>query len=139
MLKTRSGDKDAFLLLSLMYDEKSWGAIAHHLDHIFPKSKINRRALMAMDIPSSRVDSILESCDSIGNLQLLASTDNLSKNNTEFEGWIEARDPAFLGKHMIPRNQELWDIRMLPEFVAAREALMRKRLATLDGDVLQSH
>jgi hypothetical protein len=135
VMSIKYGHKQAFLLLSLIYDEKNWGTIPHDLDHIFPKSLINRRNLMGLNIPMTRVEQIVEAADRIGNLELLASTDNMSKNNQRFDEWIVTRDRDFLETHLIPANPDLWDIRMLPEFVTAREALIQKRLVSLQGDV----
>ncbi|ESZ30425.1 DUF262 domain-containing protein [Mesorhizobium sp. L2C084A000] len=135
VIEIKYGQKPTFLVLSLLYDDKNWGAIPHHLDHIFPKSLINRRTLMGMNIHSSRVDEILETADRIGNLQLLTSHDNLIKTNQKFEEWIQTRDHSFLDRHLIPEDRQLWDLRMLPEFVAAREKLIAKRLLSLQGDV----
>jgi len=134
-MEIRYGQKPAFLLVSLLYDEKNRGAIPHHLDHIFPRSQINRKTLMGLDIPSSRVDKILEASDRIGNLQLLTSHDNITKNNQHFQEWIRTRDGEFIARHLIPEDEHYWDIRMLPEFVAAREKLIEKRLLSLQGDV----
>ncbi|RWK85308.1 MAG: DUF262 domain-containing protein [Mesorhizobium sp.] len=133
----RYGQKPTFLLLSLLYAEKNWGTIPHHIDHIVPKSLINRRTLMGMNIPASRIDRIVDAVDDVGNLQLLTSSDNISKNNQRFDDWILTRDGEFLARHLIPNDRDLWDIRMLPEFVAARRKLIEKKLLALQGAVAE--
>ena len=135
VMSIKYGHKQAFLLLSLLYDEKNWGAIPHQIDHIFPRSIINRRALMGMNISASRIDTIVEKIDRIGNLQLLTSMDNVTKTNQSFEDWITTRDADFQARHLIPDDPTLWDLRMLPEFVAAREKLIEKKLLAMEGDV----
>eukprot|EP01035_Chromulina_nebulosa_P056460 gene56460-77377_t len=137
-MEIKYGQKQTFLVLSLLYDEKNWGSVPYHIDHIFPKSLINRRTLIGMNIPSSRVDRIIDAADKVGNLQLLTSHDNLIKTNQKFEDWIQTRDHLFLARHLIPDDQHLWDLRMLPEFVVAREKLIEKRLLSLQGDVIDS-
>lgn len=80
-INIRYGQKGTFLLLSLLYDERSWGAIPHEVDHIFPRSRVNRKSLMGLNVPASRIDLMLECVDRVGNLQLIAAHDNASKND----------------------------------------------------------
>lgn len=138
-LETRYGHKTVFLILSLLYEEKSWGVVTHHVDHIIPQSSASRRTLLGMNIPVSRIDRIVEASNRIGNLQLLTAEENQSKSDGSFNSWIASRDPSFLARHFIPENQDLWDVRMLPEFVEARERLIRRKLLSVAGDVLQPH
>ena len=75
------------------------------MDHIFPKSLIDRRTLMGLNIPATRIDRIVEAADRIGNLELLTSADNMSKTNQPFEEWIVTRDRDFLARHLIPDDR----------------------------------
>jgi len=134
LMETRYGHKATFLLLSLLYEEKGWGAISHHVDHIFPQARVNRKSLMGLNIPASRIDRLLEAADRIGNLQLITSHDNVSKNDRSFNDWIESRDRAYFARHLIPHEPHLWDVLMLPEFVQAREKLIEKKLLSLQSD-----
>ena len=84
----RYGQKLTFLILSLLYDDQSWGATPHQIDHIFPQSRLTRKALMGLNIPYSRVEGLLDYANRIGNLQLLSSRENVEKSNQSFEDSI---------------------------------------------------
>jgi uncharacterized protein with ParB-like and HNH nuclease domain len=122
------GRREAFLALSLLYDRNDWGSSSFHIDHIIPKSLADRKTLMGLNVPETRITKILEAVNKIGNLQLLLGRENLEKNAKQFDNWIETRDDKFLDQHFIPTERGLWSVEMLPEFVAAREKLMAKRL-----------
>jgi hypothetical protein len=128
------GNKLTFLLLTLLYDEQRWGTMAHHVDHIVPSARTARKALMAGNVPYSKVEMISSAANRIGNLELLTASENLEKNAKPFETWIATRDRSFLKRHHIPDNEHLRSVMMLPEFVKERERLIRERLASLQFD-----
>lgn len=82
----------------------------------------------------SKIEQLLSCVNRVGNLQLLVSAENLEKNNATFEDWIRTRDHSFLNKHLIPQDEHLWSIMMLPQFVAEREKRIMQKLASLQGD-----
>jgi hypothetical protein len=82
----------------------------------------------------TRVEQIIAAADSLGDLQLITSRENLAKNAGDAARWLDERDEDYLNLHLVPRNRELWDVRTLPEFVAAREKLIRSRLYELSGE-----
>lgn len=86
---------------------------------------------MGMNVSEARIQSILESVNRLGNLQLLLGRENLEKSNTPFSQWIQTRAGEFLDRQLIPNKPSLWDVTALPEFVEAREALIRTRLRRL--------
>ncbi len=131
VLETEYGERSCFLALSLLYDAHSWGATKYHVDHIIPRSLADRKALMAQNLPETLIERILDSVNRLGNLQLLLGRENLEKSNIPFDQWIQTRDRDFLSRHLIPNKPELWDVRSLPDFVRAREDLIRKRLRAL--------
>lgn len=132
VLEATYGKRNCFLAASLLYDNVNWGATQHHIDHIIPRSLADRNALMALNLPETRIQQILESVNKLGNLQLLLGRENLEKNNTPFSQWIRTRDRDFLDRHLIPNEPDLWDVKALPELVAAREQLIRQRLRKLN-------
>lgn len=134
VLETAYGKRTCFLALSLLYDAHSWGTTPHHIDHIIPRSLADRKALMARNLPESLIQKILDSVNRLGNLQILLGRENLEKSNIPFGDWIGTRDREFLDRHLIPRDPALWDVTKLPEFVDAREELIRHRLRRLDID-----
>jgi hypothetical protein len=131
VLDIEYGKRTCFLSLSLLYDTHNWGTSRYHIDHIVPRSLADRKALMAQNLPEVLIQRILDSVNRMGNLQILIGRENLEKSNTPFAAWIQTRDPEFLARHLIPSDQRLWDVTALPEFVRAREELIRRRLLSL--------
>lgn len=136
LLEVKYGQKLSFLILSLLYDEKSWGAVPYDIDHIFPQAETIRSKLMATNLPVSKIEQIIAASAKIGNLQLLSSTENNKKNAQKFADWALNVDSGYYECHLIPQDRHLWDVLMLPEFVREREKLIRKKLLSLSGDVL---
>jgi hypothetical protein len=136
LLQIKYGTKSAFLVLSLLYEDKNWGAIPHDIDHVIPQASVNRKALMARNIPNSKIDQITAASNKIGNLQLLTSAENVKKNGRDFDEWSASMDASYYLRHLIPKDEHLWDVLMLPEFVRAREQLIRRKLRSLRGDVM---
>ena len=132
VLGSSYGKRTCFLALSLLYDAHAWGAMPHHIDHIIPRSLADRRALAAQNIPAPEIDRIVASVNRLGNLQLLLARENLEKSNMPFDRWLQTRDAEFRTRHLIPNGPALWSVSALPEFVAAREELIRQRLRQID-------
>lgn len=132
------GNRQIFLLLSLLYENKGWGSIKYQVDHIFPQSRLDRKFLMKNNVPMSKIEELQACTNRIGNLQLLVGAENLEKSDYSFEDWIRTRDSSFQEKHLLPDNEHLWSIMMLPKFVAERERLILQRLSALQGDPMQS-
>ncbi len=135
LLDLKYGNRSTFLVLSLLYEDKNWGAIPHDVDHVIPQASVNRRALMARNLPVSKIDQLIEASNKIGNLQLLTTAENVKKNGREFDQWSSGMDETYFAKHLIPRDQHLWDVLMLPEFVREREQLIRRKLRSLRADL----
>jgi hypothetical protein len=74
-----------------------------------------------------------ESMNKLANLQLLVQKENIQKSGCEFEKWICSRDESFLERHLIARDESLWKFENFEKFIAAREALIREKLASLFG------
>jgi hypothetical protein len=134
VIETNYGQRNCFLALSLLYDTNNWGSVKHHMDHIIPRSLADRKALMARNMPEPVIKGIVESVNRLGNLQLLLGRENLEKSNIPFAQWIKSRDPEFLKRHFIPDDPDLWEVEALPQFVAAREKLIRHRLTQIAMD-----
>lgn len=138
LLQSKYGQRNIFLILSILYDEKNWGAIPHDTDHIFPQAGVSRRALMGRNLPVSKIEQIIAASNKIGNLQLLTSAENTRKRAAEFDEWVRRMDDCYYDRHLIPRDEHLWDVLMLPEFVREREKLIRRKLLSIRGDVSAS-
>jgi hypothetical protein len=131
LLDLRYNKPRTFLALSLLYDDLDWSGAMHHVDHIIPRARADRRVLMGMNLPEHRISEIMDSVERLGNLQLLPSQENIEKGDLPFESWITGRSDAYRSAHLIPYTPELWTVSMLPEFVRSREKLIRERLLAL--------
>jgi hypothetical protein len=128
LLAFEYGDPHTFLALTLLYDEKAWGNIKHHQDHIFPKSAFSVAGLKRAGVPKADFEPIIKLRDHIGNLQLLTERENTQKRGQEFKVWIRTRKPMFRRIHLIPRSRRLYSLKQFENFLAQRERLIRSRL-----------
>jgi uncharacterized protein with ParB-like and HNH nuclease domain len=106
-----------------------------HIDHIFPKSLFNRKALLRRGLSEDKCFEFLENVDYLANLQLLEGIPNIEKSNKEFKGWLEETYPdyqsraAYMERNYIP-NVDL-DLENFMEFFAARTELMTAKFTEL--------
>ena len=127
------GGQLTFLALSLLYDETAWGSQAQRFqqDHIFPKSRFTDKRLADAGIPETRWKRYQALVDTLPNLQLLSPRENQSKSDQDFEEWLASRDDSFLQRHLIPTDRGLLKMERFPEFLSARETLIRDRFDSL--------
>ena len=105
-----------------------------HLDHIHPRSKFKRRALVKQGIPEQQIDFYLDEVDGLANLQLLEGLINTEKQATEFDQWLDEnyRGPTrsdFMQKHHIPTGD--LSLQNFQEFVASRKKIMKTKFEAL--------
>lgn len=111
--------KQAFLALTLLYDDANWGAMQYHIDHIFPQSSFRD-----VYLPDPNVNRL-------GNLCLMLAHENMSKQDMPLEEWLQTRDSDFLKRHLIPEDASLWKLENFSDFINAREALIKERLKAI--------
>lgn len=111
-------DKD--YAMYLMYDcQAEYLIFPFERDHIHPKKLVGG---------SKRVDSL-------GNFELLTRSDNRLKKDSELVGWLNEKCPsksakdAYLGKHLIPKDENLWRHERFEEFLDARLQSIAEKLA----------
>jgi len=126
ILSRTYGQQQTFLVLSLLYDDAGWGTMQYHKDHIFAQSLFKLRDLE----PQNRLDWISKK-DRIGNLCLLLASENIGKQDMPLEDWLATREAGFLKRHLIPKDKDLWKFDRFPEFLKAREDLIRQRYKDL--------
>jgi uncharacterized protein with ParB-like and HNH nuclease domain len=118
--------QQTFLALSLLYDDAAWGTMQFDQDHIFAQNQFKKRELASLD----RLDWI-DKRDRIGNLCLLLSHENSGKKDMPLDKWLASREPSFLKGHLIPEDRSLWKFERFPDFLVAREELVKTRLKSL--------
>lgn len=132
LLYLQYGNKRTFLVLSLLYpnlDLKNY----FHVDHIYPKSKFNKKVLKSF-LDENQIEIWKDWSNYIGNLQLLEGKENISKNDSLPESWLndiykkdENRKKDYKEKNYIKSNLELtWD--NFEEFFEDREEQLVKKL-----------
>lgn len=125
------GTRVAFLALSLLYNDRNWGTVTYHKDHIYPRSLFTAKSLTEAGISPDRHTRYTSLMDRVGNLQLLLSHENEDKSNRDFSEWLTTRDTEFRRRHLIPTDDSLLTLERFDEFVEAREDLIRRRLSKL--------
>ena len=90
------------LVLSLLYPDRDWKDAVFHEDHVFPQSEFQVRLLKKRGYDEVRVQSYIAKYNTLANLELLTESENLSKNATPFDQWIQTRDVDFRKRHLIP-------------------------------------
>ena len=118
------------LVLSLLYPDRDWKDAVFHEDHIFPKSDFQLRALKKRGYDEEKIQVYMSKYNVLPNLQLLTDSENLSKNATPFDQWIQTRDAAFHKRHLIPNLTDL-GFDSFEEFSKARSAMIVTALKRL--------
>ena len=113
------------LVLSLLYPDRDWKDAVFHEGHIFPKSKFRVGELKRRGYDEAKVQSHMSKYNTLPNLQLLTDSENISKNATPFEEWIQTRDAAFRSRHLIPDLDATYGFDSFGEFWESRAALIR--------------
>ncbi len=117
--KITYGDRSSFFVLSLLYPHKDLNPVSErnkpHVDHIFPE------AILKNQYGDDAINNI-------GNLQILSSTENESKNKAPFEKWIKNLDESFLKKSFIPKNKDLWTLEKYYNFLEERRGILFAKL-----------
>jgi len=118
------------LVLSLLYPDRDWKDAVFHEDHIFPKSEFQVRALKKRGYDEAKIHAYISKYNILSNLQLLTDSENLSKNATPFDMWIQTRDATFRKRHLIP-NLPSFGFDSFEEFSKERTALIVAELKKL--------
>ncbi len=118
------------LVLSLLYPDRDWKDAVFHEDHIFPKSEFHVGSLKKRGYDEAKIQSYVSKYNLLPNLQLLTDSENLSKNATPFEEWIQTRDAAFRGRHLIP-DMPAYGFDSFGQFWESRAGLIRAVLRKL--------
>lgn len=133
LLETRYGGKEAFLALSVLYDDNNWGDRQIHQDHIFPEDMFG----LANNIQAGGLEANwyerYRLSNRVANLELLTQQENLEKLNKPFDQWIKSRDISFKKRHLIPDDPELYKFENFENFIEERERLIYERLYDLFG------
>lgn len=131
LLKLKYAGQRTFAVLSILYPGLDLGKKFHE-DHIFPKSLFTRKKLVAAGVASDRVDDYLEAVNLLPNLQLLAGTANIEKQDALPATWATFAFPTDEKRATYLEENDLDDLSLdLSDFLAffgERESRIRARL-----------
>lgn len=136
LLGTQKDDRYAFCILALLNPQLDYRNNDFHLDHLHPISGFTKKAA-ALKLSADEEEVFLspEWNNSIVNLQMLDSNENMSKQDKSLEDWVKAEIRrkelgAFLDRCLIPLKASLAP-RDFPAFAKERDALLAKKLSEL--------
>jgi len=132
-LEYKYGSKRTFLALSLLYPQNDWGSIQHHMDHIFPSSKVNIDDLVSVGYTHNEAEELTERANQLANLQLLTARENESKQDKTFEQWVNSQNSSFFDRHMIPSDQEYHKLENFDKFLDKREEKIKDKIISILG------
>lgn len=116
-----------YLLLSVLYFPEPALDESHQVDHIFPQELLRKDNLIEeYDFSPSKAEEYESLRDHVANLQLIQ--ENQTKGSTEFAEWIATRSDQYFERHHIPKNESLYQVERFPEFIEARERLLREHI-----------
>lgn len=124
-------DTNIFSILQLLYPNLDYRN-NFHIDHIFPKSKFNKKYL---DTFGLKMENVYK-CNYLGNLQLLEGAQNIQKSDMEFLEWIknqnfsQDQEKDYYRKNYIPENINL-NFENFNEFIEERDKLLFQNLKTI--------
>ena len=134
LLDMEYGDRRMFPLLSILYpfiDVRQH----HHVDHFFPKSRLNRRVLEKVGMEADQIEECVSVRDRLANLQLLEGLLNVSKNDALPDAWMKATYSDPVQRQAVLDRHDLGEIPLsamdFMSFYTARRERMRSRLTTL--------
>lgn len=136
LLNLKYGGQRTFAVLSVLYPGLDLGKKFHE-DHIFPKSRFTRKRLAAAGVPADQIDDYLNSVNLMPNLQLLAGTANIEKQDGLPAQWIEAAFPTEEKRVTYIAENDLdnlpLDLSGFPVFFNGRKKRVRARLIAALG------
>src|SRR5207302_1772601 len=131
------GSDTVHLLFNLWYRFDYTPAYENNLpqvDHIFPQSAL--RKVKVFNPRTGRKDlTRYKDADrnQLANCMLLTQQENGAggKSDTLPIHWFAGKERAYLERHLIPQDPELWKLERFEDFVAERKKLIRSQFAYL--------
>lgn len=138
LLNLKYAGQRTFSVLSVLYPGLDLSKKFHE-DHIFPKSRFTRKRLAAAGVPAEKIDEYLGGFNLLPNLQLLAGTANIEKQDALPADWIHSAFPADEKRTTYLEENDLDGLALeMTEFLTfyeARKARVRNRLIKVLGVV----
>lgn len=136
LLNLKYGGQRTFSVLSVLYPGLDLSKKFHE-DHIFPKSRFTKKKLLSAGIAIEKVDEYLAVVNLLPNLQLLAGTANIQKQDSLPAAWIESAFPSEDKRSTYLSENDLdglsLDLGEFLSFFEERKRRVRERLITVLG------
>ncbi len=102
------------------------------IDHIFPQSALRRIKTRNPKTGRDVIKYREHARHQLANCMLLTREENGAggKRDKPPSEWFADKDAAYLRKHAIPQDSELWELDKYEQFIEARKTLIRERLAS---------
>lgn len=134
LLKLRYNQRETLSTLMLLYPSLDFSNKFHE-DHMYPKSKFNKKYLISKGVPENKIDEYIYRVNEISNLQLLAAQLNEEKLATDFDVWFNQHNSTEGDKiqyrtiHMLPEMDYSYDDFL--SFLDKRRELLKNALANI--------
>lgn len=135
------GSDTIHLLFNLWYHDFNYTPAYENnlpqVDHIFPQSVL--RKVKEVNPKTGKKDLVKYKegdRNQLANCMLLTQQENgaSGKSDTPPDVWFPIRladDPAYLEKHLIPANPDLWKLDRFEDFISERKKLIRQKFDSL--------
>lgn len=135
LLETTYNDKNAYLLLSLVFDSIQAHTARAQVDHIYPRALMRAKKLEKLGLSQEEAQRLEERANTLPNLWLLSKTTNQEKGAKLPLDWLDSLDQStrdyFISFHHLQELQERaqdFDV-----FYEARRARLRPLLQRAFG------
>ena len=129
----RYGDKITFALLSLLFPGFDFSH-HFHVDHIFPKARFTRTKLLQAGFNEPQTESLIDQCNRLPNLQLLAGSINNEKRQKMPAEWYRSQWPEEHARKQYLQNQAIQnlpeELHEFPGFYEQRRGTLKARIQT---------
>jgi Protein of unknown function DUF262 len=136
LLNLKYAGQRTFSVLSILYPGLDLSKKFHE-DHLFPKSRFTKKRLASAGVSADLIEDFLEAYNLLPNLQLLAGTANIQKQDILPGEWIETAFPSDEKRRTYLDENDLdglpVDLQDFLKFYEGRKARIRDRLVKALG------
>lgn len=136
LLNLKYAGQRTFSVLSVLYPGLDLSKKFHE-DHIFPKSRFTKKKLLDAGVPLDSIDDYLAAVNLLPNLQLLAGTANIEKQDGLPTEWIDTAFPSEDKRSTYLAENDLDDLPLdladFTSFFEQRKQRIRTRLLAALG------
>jgi len=90
ILDHRYGNAETLTILMMLYPSLDFNN-KFHIDHMYPKSKFTKKKLAEKGVSADKIDGYIARVNDLSNLQLLAATPNIEKQDKDFDEWFNEK------------------------------------------------